>query len=350
VPADSTVSSNNSTLDTDYHYLILAKILGILWVVDAVLQVQPKMFSDEFISGVLQPTLQNQPAFLTSLINFGITLFSANIFLANLGAFFIQLLIGLMIFFPSRQKIFKVGLVLSILWGLAIWVFGEGLGGLFTGMSSFYTGAPGSVVIYIIAALFLLFPTYFAVKNLSKVIGSLFIVGALLQLQPNFWTADGVKSIFNLAASDTDSLISQPASALASLVSQSPIVANAILALLLLNVGLLLLFYANRLVVSVAIVFLLIVWWLGQDFGGILTFYSGTSTDPNTAPVLALLLALFLFGYNFKKENTTPEIAPPLPPPVPNPQPVPVPQPIPPPTPEVIPPAPPLPQNQAPIQ
>lgn len=286
--------------DLSFHQQVIAKTLGFLWVVDAALQTQPRMFTKEFVEGVIQPNLINQPPLLSSIINFGISLFNFSPFFANTGAFLIQFIIGIMIYFPTKKLIFRAGLILSIMWGLGIWIFGEGLGNLLTGAASFYTGAPGSVLIYIIVAILLLIPSFISVRRFALVAGLVFLIGGLLQFQPTFFSADGIKSLFILTSSDPIGWVSYPATLLSNTLSSYPTASNIFLALLPLILGIILIFKPSKTVAIVSIIFLIAVWWINQDLGGVLTFYSGISTDPNSAPITILLLIPILIGKRIK--------------------------------------------------
>jgi hypothetical protein len=48
--------------------------------------------------------------------------------------------------------------------------------------------------------------------------------------------------------------------------------------------------------------FLFVVWWVSQDFGGIFTFPKGMATDPNSAPLLVLFLIPLFIG-TFENED-----------------------------------------------
>lgn len=238
---------------------IIAKSLGLFWIIDGLLQCQPKMFAPDFVNNVLAPNLIGQPNILRAAFTFGISAWNADPIIANVIASLLQIAIGLLLLIPVQDKRFKTGLYLSIAWGMAVWIFGEGLGMLFAGSASFYTGAPGSVLIYVLISALLLFPEKIGAGWYPKIAGWIIAVGALLQFQPAIWNA-------NTAT------------------------VNIFLFILPLAVGLMLVVQPNRFAGIIGILFLFGVWWLGQDFGQLSTLFIGTATDPNTAPVLALLL------------------------------------------------------------
>lgn len=241
----------------------LTMCLGGFWLLDAILQLQPAMFTSAFVNTVLAPNLQNQPPIIEGIVAFGIRLFSTNIFWWNFASALLQILIGIMLIFPFHKKVQHFGLWLSVVWAFIIWVFGEGFGNLFTGSATFYTGAPGSALLYLIIALCLIYSIH---KRLPLLAGVVFLLSAGLNFMPTFWQPTTLSILSNLIAID-----------------------------ILILLGLFLIFIANRSVGWITIIFLLFVWWIGQSFGDIQTFPFGTATDPNSAPLLILfLLPIFL--------------------------------------------------------
>ena len=57
--------------------------LGVFWLLDAILQFQPGMFTSGFVSAVLAPNLQNQPGTIRDIVAFGIRAFGARSFLVQ---------------------------------------------------------------------------------------------------------------------------------------------------------------------------------------------------------------------------------------------------------------------------
>ena len=262
---------------------ILTIGLGVFWLIDGILQLQPAMFTNAFIATVLAPSAQGQPGVISAMVTFGIRLFSANIFWSNFTSAFLQLLIGALLVFPFSDAIQRFALWLSVGWALIIWIFGEGLGGMFTGSATFYTGAPGSVLFYLILALALL---YSFERKLPLIAGIAFLLGALLNLTPMFWQS-GMLSMLSMMPS-----IAGPLGALGP---QWTMVGNLIAVDVLACLGIFLILVPNRWMAWMAIVFLVVVWIFGQGFGGLQTFPTGTTTDPNSAPLLILFLIPIFF-------------------------------------------------------
>ena len=270
--------------------------LGGFWLLDGVLQLQPAMFTNAFVSTVLTPNLQNQPSIIESIVAFGIRLFSTNIFLWNLASALLQILIGIILIFPFSEKAQRFGLWLSVGWAFVIWIFGEGLGNLFTGSSTFYTGAPGSALLYLILALCIIYSSH---KRLPLIAGLIFIFGAVLNLMPMFWRPTMLSMLAMTPSVST---------ALGTFGSQETMIGNLVAVDVLMLLGFFLIFIANRSVGWITIIFLLVVWWIGQSFGGIQTFPLGTATDPNSAPLLILFLLPIFFAIGNSSETRKVEV------------------------------------------
>ena len=277
---------------------IIAKALAALWLFDGLLQFQPQMFGPSFVTNVLTPVLSNQPGFIDAIVNWGIQLWSTNMVVTDALAALLQCAIGILLFFPLSSKTFKTGLWISIVWGVVVWLCGEGAGQLLTGGASFYTGAPGAVVIYMLIATLLLIPQKVTTDWYPKIAGWIFIIGALLQLQPSLWTVDGAQGNFMVSMMDPLHPVSVLSSALYNLVGLNPMISNLLLVLVLFVIGLALILKPNKITGTITLLFLFFVWWFGQDFGQLSTLFVGTATDPNTAPLLALLLLPLFIDLN----------------------------------------------------
>lgn len=271
---------------------VIAKCLGGLWILDGLLQFQPQMFGQNFVTQVLVPNLSDQPSFLHAIVNAGINVWNINPVVSDTAAAILQICIGLLLLFPISDKRFKFGAYVSILWSIVVWLCGEGAGLLLTGNASFYTGAPGAVLFYVLLAALLLAAENISVRRLPQIAGWTLLAGAALQLQSVFWTIDGVQGTAMAAMSESVHMIAAFPTYVSNLLGLNPTAANAALIIIPLVIGLLLIFKPNRLVGAIALLFLFLTWWIGQDFG-MLT--SGIGTDPSTAPLIALfILPIFL--------------------------------------------------------
>jgi hypothetical protein len=277
--------------------------LGLLWLVDGLLQIQPAMFTHQFVEQVLQPAAEGQPQWFAALLQLGAALWLQHPVLSNLGAVVIQLGIGGMLIAGRERRWGRIGLWLSIAWGLNIWVLGEGLGGLLVGSSTGITGAPGSVLVYVVGAILLLLPTTpwapgSAGRVAARVLGVFWVAMAVLQALPSagYWTGEQLGALFaTVAGMPQPAALAAPIQGMAAVALAAPVVCNACFVAIMACLGWA--FLAGKVArwtFALAGAWLLFPWWLGQDFGGLFT---GTSTDPNTALPLGVLLLAAVLGY-----------------------------------------------------
>jgi hypothetical protein len=276
--------------DSSHVKRVIAKCLGAFWILDGLLQFQPAMFGQDFVTNVLVPNLSAQPHWLYDIVNAGISLWNLNPALNNLGVGSLQIAIGLLLLFPLNDTRFKIGAWISIVWGVVVWFCGEGAGLLLTGVASFYTGAPGAVLLYVVLAALLLVPGKIRLNRLPQIAGWMFIGGALLQLQSAFWTVDGAQGTAMAAMMEPVHVLNAFPILVSNLLGVDPVVSNIILTALLFVFGIAILWKPSRATGIVTLVFLFFVWWIGQDFGMLSTFPTGTATDPQAVPILALFL------------------------------------------------------------
>ena len=269
--------------------------LGGLWLLDGLLQMQPYMFTMNLIAQVLRPVAAGQPWWLARLIDWSIALVTPHLPVFNWAIVLLQIMIGLSLW-SGRRSLVTAGLWLSIAWGLAVWVFGEGIGGLLTDSPTFLSGAPGSVLLYVVSAVLLLLPEdrwylgparRFDVATLA--VGLNLYLAALLEIRPMFWTNSGLTGILGsqLAAPQPTWLRTSLATTMSALRLDPALFNGILIALFLVCATLLLLRPERSGSVWLAFALLAFVWWLGQDVG---MLFSGQATDPNSAPVLILLL------------------------------------------------------------
>ena len=269
--------------------------LGALWLLDGLLQMQPGMFTMDMISTIMQPAANGEPAWLSALINWSVHLATPHLVLFNWIVVALQLLTGVLLFL-SRKWLVDIGLWLSIVWGLLVWLFGEGLGQLLSGSATLLTGAPGSVFLYVVASVLLLLPeerlSWWRNRRVDAAtwtVALTMIGGAALQLSPIFWTSLGLAGPFGSGAMMPQPLwIRWTLSTAATLVGKVPVAANVAIIAVSLGLGILLLLKPyRRWIFWAALSWIAITWWFGQDLG---MLFGGMATDPNSAPILALML------------------------------------------------------------
>jgi hypothetical protein len=279
--------------------------LGVIWLADGLLQLQPKMSGSAFANGVILPSAQGQPAFLSSVITHTAHLMSAQPVLTDLVFAGVQLLIGAGLLI--RQTV-KPALLLSFVWALGVWSIGEGFGGLFNGTAMPLSGAPGAAVLYLVIGL-LVWPRRAPrdARAPAAAEGPLGEAGGIA-LWALVWCSFGLLwllpassnggalsgALRDAAAGEPGWLAHLQLSVAHSLGSGGGPVALAAAALsFVVGVGpILFRRYGIFLIAGVALA--LDFWVLGEAFGQVFT---GMATDPNTGPLLVLLaLAVYRAG------------------------------------------------------
>ena len=125
--------------------------LAGLWLLDGVLQYQPAMFTQAFPRMLAEGAAGN-PAVIARPIIWDATLVGHHLVLLNTIFAAIQLLLGLGIAFRPTVRL---ALAASVAWSLAVWWFGEGLGGVLSGAADPRDSGPGAVIIYALIAVLL---------------------------------------------------------------------------------------------------------------------------------------------------------------------------------------------------
>src|SRR5512135_1043792 len=122
--------------------------LGALWLLDGILQLQPSMFTKAF-PDMLAGTSAGNPAFVASPVNWSAALITHHLVMLNAIFAATQVALGLGI---AWRPTVRLALAASVLWSLAVWFLGEGLGGVLAGTASLTDGAPGAVILYALLA------------------------------------------------------------------------------------------------------------------------------------------------------------------------------------------------------
>jgi hypothetical protein len=278
-------------------YLQLA--LAGLWLLDAVLQYQAFMFTKGF-AGMLARAAAGNPQWAAAPVLWAAHLAGRDPALANAGFATAQLLIALAI---AGRPTVKAGLAASIVWALAVWWLGEGLGGVLAGSASPVTGAPGAAVLYALLAV-LLWPDGRAARPeppfvaarpagvLTTRLAWLALWGSLAYFALAPTSPGGIGRTFAAMASGQRGWISAMDQAAAGLLAQRGAAVSAVLAvvLLVIAIGVFLPGRAARAVLVLAVAVAALIWVAGENFGGVFT---GSGTDPNSGPLLALLAAAY---------------------------------------------------------
>jgi hypothetical protein len=270
--------------------------IALLWLLDAGLQAQPRMFTIDFVSNIMKPSIAISPSFIGALSNWTLTFVTPHIYLFNWLFMMTQFVIAFALLgglLRHNTNLIKAGLILSIAWGMVVWVAGEGTSGVFTGNGTLFTGAPGSVFLYMAIAVFYLLPdSWWQLGDRfclpRDFLAIVFLYGGVAQVvTPGFWGSQGIAILIEGQASMAPSWMINTMTPLVTLTHQYPVISNAVLAASFFAVAALL--YGRKpktLGFLLLVPVLLVIWYWGQAFGGI---FSGMGTDPNTPPLIVLL-------------------------------------------------------------
>ncbi len=298
---------------------------GLLWIFDGILQAQPKM-AGGLASQVIEPTAAAAPAWVQHLVNWGGTAWSYHPIQAGAASVWIQVGIGAWLIVAERGFWSRLAGLVSVGWGLVVWVFGESFGGIFAPGLSWLTGAPGAVLLYAVAGALIALPEgAWRSPRLGRVLlvglGLFFLGIALLQAWPGrgFWqgtvhgkpgTLSGM--VQSMAGTPQPHFLSSLLSDFGSFTASHGVAVNLVVVIALAAMGAIFLSGQTRLVryaVWFGIVFCLAVWVLVQDLG----FLGGLGTDPNSMiPLVLLFSAGYLALAPAPQEATVPQEAVPL--------------------------------------
>jgi hypothetical protein len=215
----------------------------------------------------------------------------------------IQLLIAIGI---AWRPTVKPALALSVVWSLGVWWIGEGFGGLLEGRASPLTGAPGAVVLYALLAV-LLWPADAGSGHVREDFVAARPIGALparlvwlglwsglgwLSLSSGRRALPGVRSMIrSMAFGEPRWLTSLDDAVARDLAGHGSVVAIIMAAVFgVIALGVFAPRSVRRAILLLAVVAALVIWVVGEGFGGL---FSGPSTDPNSGPLLIVLAAAF---------------------------------------------------------
>jgi hypothetical protein len=303
--------------------------LGGLWLLDGILQFQPSMFTKAF-PAMLAGTAAGNPAFVASPITWSATLITHHLVVLNAIFATIQVALGLGI---AWRPTIRLALAASVLWSLAVWFLGEGLGGVLAGPASLTDGAPGAVILYALLAVLLWPPAHDRPARFiaGRATGEkaalvlwtvLWASMAFFALQPGYRTPRGLSAEISEMAAGQPGWLAWPVSHLAGLLAGPGLLAASLLAAAFTITA----FGpwlparaapaaraaraapaaraaraapAARAVIVLALV-LAVFLWLAQGLGAVFT---GGSTDPNSGPLLILLALAYWPAVNAVEEG-----------------------------------------------
>ena len=277
---------------------MLRVALGAIWLVDGALQFQPFMFTKSFVSDVLIASAQGNPGFVLrptiSLAHW----IAPDIAIWNAAFASIQVLIGAGLVIGAlrhRPQLLRITLAGSFLWSVLVWWLSEGLGGSLTGGSPL-SGAPGAVVLYVIAGVLLWpGPSTNEAQMPAALLGgpaargtwlALWAFSGFLLLEPANQAKGALSSLIAQAGSGEPGLVNSLLSGAAATLRGTGPWSTMLIALVMLAIGIAVAFdFHPRSFLVASIVLAVGIWIFGEAFGAILT---GQGTDPNSGPLLVL--------------------------------------------------------------
>ena len=274
---------------------------GLIWVFDGVLQAQPKM-AVGLPSQVIEPTAASSPGWVQHLVNIGGTTWSYHPMQAGASAVWIQVGIGLWLIVAARGPLSRLAGLVSVGWGLVVWVFGESFGGIFAPGLTWLFGAPGAVLIYAVAGALIALPerawrSRWLGRLLTAGTGAFLLGMAVLQAWPGrgFWQGISHGQPGTLAGmTSTMAQTSQPGflaawvNAFTAFDEAHGFAVNLFVVVALAVTGAAFLSGRPRLIRPVLIGFTVLCladWVLIEDLG----FLGGLGTDPNSMIPMVLL-------------------------------------------------------------
>jgi len=273
--------------------------LGVIWLLDGILQFQHFMYTHAFISEVIEPTAAGQPSFIRDPILTFAHFYSHDLTLWNTLAAEIQCFIGLGLIFGGR--VLKPALLTSYFWAFVVWWFGEGFGPLFNGAPvSPLMGAPGAVFLYLLIGL-LVWPKD---DNASgkpidggllgrfggRVVWSvIWLEAAVLWLLHVDRSKEAIKGQIMEMAEGAPHWLATAQTSLAKDLRGDGVTVATVLAVLSALIALGVWTRARPAVLVLGGALGLLYWIYGQSLGG--PFWMGEATDVNSGPLLVLLAA-----------------------------------------------------------
>jgi cytochrome oxidase Cu insertion factor (SCO1/SenC/PrrC family) len=274
---------------------------GILWLFDGILQAQPKM-AIGLPSQVIEPIASTSPHLVQVVVNWAGTAWSYHPMQAGASAVWIQVGIGIWLLVAPRGALSRLAGLVSVGWGLVVWVFGEAFGGIFAPGLTWLFGAPGAVLVYAVAGVLIALPERLwrtpQLGRLTLAALGAFLVGmAVLQAWPGrgFWQGVSGGQPGTLAGmAQTMAGTSQPhflsgwVSAFAGFDEAHGFAVNLFAVAALAVTGAAFLSGRPRLIRPVLIGFTVLCiadWVLVEDLG----FLGGLGTDPNNMIPMVLL-------------------------------------------------------------
>ena len=276
---------------------------GLLWLLDGVLQAQPRMAAG-LPSQVIEPTASSSPSWVQHLVNWAGTTWSYHPIQAGAATVWIQAGIGLWLLAAPRGTASRLAGLASAGWGLVVWVFGESFGGIFAPGLTWLFGAPGAALAYCAAGALVALPERsWRTPRLGRAVLAgfgVFLAGmAVLQAWPGrgFWQGISGREPGTLAGMvQTMAQTSQPrfiadlVSGFGSFTGRHGFAVNLFVVVVLGVIAVAFIIgrpALTRPALAAFVALCLADWVLVEDMG----IFGGLGTDPNSMIPMALLAA-----------------------------------------------------------
>ena len=274
--------------------------LAAMWLLDAVLQFQPYMFSKAFATNIIGSAAAGNPGIVAGPVTFAAGVIVHHPAVYNSLFASTQLLIAISLI---RRRGAKLALGVSIGWALGVWWMGEGLGGILTGGTTVYMGAPGAALLYVFIAVYA-WPrssdaapgsSLASTSPLRRIIPLLAWVAlwasfVYYALQPAMRSAQALSAMMTgMAGGEPGWIRSMDMWLGRTLAGNGTQVSVALAVLFAVTAVAVVVPRAAKVGVLVAVALGAAV-WVSQDFGAV---FSGSATDPNTGLPLMVLAACY---------------------------------------------------------
>lgn len=274
-------------------------VLATVWLLDAVLQLQPFMFTRgaNGFSGMLNSMAASNPGWIAHVIVWNASNVYHQPVLTDTVFALVQFAIGLGIVW---ERTCKPALAISIVWSIGVWWCGEGLGAIFAGGATPFGGGPGGVLFYALLAV-LLWPRAGSDKPFvaARTVGTspakaiwagVWTVLALLSLVGSGRSPEALYDLVARVSSGQPGWLAHADRLSESIFLHHGTTTAILLAVvcLVVAVGVFLPAQVTRATLVLAIAVFTTIWVAVQNFGGIL---AGGATDPNSG-LLVIVLAL----------------------------------------------------------
>ncbi|MGA2520922.1 MAG: SCO family protein [Acidimicrobiales bacterium] len=281
---------------------------GLLWLLDGLLQLQAGMPLG-LPGSVVQPSADASPAWVQHVVNVGVTIWSDHPVQAAASVVWIQLGLGAFLLLAPRGRWSCFAGVTSLSWGLVVWVFGEGFGGVFGHGPSWLFGTPGAALLYCVAGALVALPeSAWTGPRLGRIMArctGAFLLGmALLEAWPGrgSWQGSSPRAptgtlttmVRQMAQTSQPGPLATLLRAFGRFDAAHGFAVNLVVVVVLAGTGVAFCVADRRVLLpaTVAVVVLCAAdWVLVQDLG----FFGGVGTDPNSmVPTIVLVTAAYL--------------------------------------------------------